>query len=138
MADPVPSPAEPSSPAAPAVIEAKHAGGVWTTDQLNELELRDGEPSRRSFVSKMFGLGPWGWIKLVALCLAVGAVLNAARINPFAPDFSLGGATASLGHALVNTALWGLANGWAPALIGAAVVLPLWLLWRLLSVPFRR
>jgi hypothetical protein len=119
------------------VIEAKRDGHVWTTDQLNELELRDGERSRRSISSKMFDLGPWGWIKLALLCLAVGSVLRVSGINPFAPDFTLGGAAVSLGHALVNTTLWALANGWAPALIGAVVVLPLWLLWRLLSLPFR-
>jgi hypothetical protein len=136
--DSTPAEALPPSASSRKVIDAKHDGRVWTTDQLNELELRDGKPSRRSIISKMFDLGAWGWIKLAVLCLAVGAVLQASGINPFASDFTLGGAAASLGHALVNTALWALANGWAPALIGAIVVLPLWLLWRLLSVPFRR
>ena len=137
MAEPVP-PSGRKSPATPAVIETKPAKGVWTADQLNQLELHDGEPSRRSFAAKMFHVTPWGWIKLAGLCLAVGAVLQASGVNPFEPGFTLSGAAGSLGRALINTALWALTNGWAPALIGAAIVLPLWLLWRLLSVPFRR
>ena len=67
----------------------------------------------------------------------VGAVLRIADVNPFEPGFTLGGAAASLGRGVVNLLLWALANGWAPALIGVAVVMPIWLLWRLLSVPFR-
>ena len=63
MAEPVP-PSGRKSPATPAVIETKPAKGVWTADQLNQLELRDGEPSRRSFAAKMFHVTPWGWIKV--------------------------------------------------------------------------
>src|ERR1700749_332227 len=124
--DSLPPETLPPSSSSRKIIDAKHDGRVWTTDQLNELELRDGEPSRRSFTSKMFDLSPWGWVKLALLCLAVGAVLRVSGINPFAPDFTLGGAATSLGHALVNTALWALANGWAPGLFGASFGLPAW------------
>jgi hypothetical protein len=121
------------------IIEARHDGHVWTTEQLDQLELRDGQPSlRRSFTSKMFDISRWGWVKLGLLCLVVGVVLRAAEINPFDRSFAWSGALASLAGALGRLGLWLLANGWAPALIGVCVVMPLWLLWRLLSVPFRR
>ena len=129
---------DPVSPTAPKVIETKKAEGVWTADQLNQLELRDGEPSRRSFAAKVFEISPWGWVQLTGLSLGVGAVLQASGANPFDPGFTLNAAAASLGRAFLNTALWALANGWAPVLIGAAVVAPIWLAWRLLSAPFRR
>nr|WP_233350943.1 DUF6460 domain-containing protein [Hyphomonas sp. ND6WE1B] len=29
-------------------------------------------------------------------------------------------------------------NFWKPALAGATIVLPLWILWRLVSLPFRK
>jgi hypothetical protein len=136
---PPPDPQPPTTSSRPPIIEAKRGGDVWTTEQLDQLELRDGQPSlRRSLMSKMFDIGPWGWVKLTMLCLAVGAVLRIANVNPFEPGFTLGSAVASLGRGVGNLLLWIIANGWAPALIGVAVVMPIWLLWRLLSVPFRK
>lgn len=79
-----------------------------------------------------------GWVRLAGLCVAVGVVLRLARINPLAPDFDPARAALSIGRSVLELLGWAVMNGWAPLLTGAVVVLPVWLLWRLASLPFRR
>lgn len=142
MSDTPPPPESPPSvppPSDPRVIEAKHDGRIWTTDQVDAPAIRDdGAPLRRSFASKLFGVGVWGWLRLAGLCMVVGAIMRIGNVNPLAPDFTLRGAATSLASGLGNLAVWLVGNGWLPALMGGLVVLPLWLVWRLLSSPFRR
>ena len=95
-------------------------------------------PARRPLLLRLFGLTLWGGVKLLLLCILTGFVIIAANFDPRAPSFNpfetLGGifrqAFAALG--------WALRNFWQPALIGATVVLPVWVLWRLVSLPFRK
>jgi hypothetical protein len=115
-ADPSDTPAAPPPPAAPQPQAAP----------------------RRPLLRRLFGLSLWGGIKLVLLCILTGFIVIAANFDPRAPSFNpfetLGGifrqAFAALG--------WALRNFWQPALIGATVVLPAWVLWRLVSLPFRK
>ncbi len=143
---PATPPSEPSAPQTPAsehpvpVIDARREGRVWTAEPHPDHPDAhfDEHPHQRTIREKMFDITMWGWIKLAGLCLAVGAVLRIANINPFSSGFTLGGAAASLAKAVGDIVVWALVYGWLPALIGAVVVMPIWLLWRLLSVPFRR
>jgi hypothetical protein len=94
-------------------------------------------PPHRSLRSKLFGIGVIGWLRLAALSVLVGVVLRLAGVNPLAPEFSLGGAASAVGRSAVDLAGWAISNGWAPLLTGAVVVAPLWLVWRVVTLPFR-
>ncbi|MBI1358929.1 MAG: hypothetical protein GC155_01460 [Alphaproteobacteria bacterium] len=132
-------PPDPSASEHPVpVIDARREGGVWTAEPHPLDAQYEDHPHQRSIREKMFDITAWGWIKLAGLCLAVGALLRVADINPFSPGFTLGGALASLAKAVGDIAAWAVVYGWLPALLGVIVVMPIWLLWRLLSVPFRR
>ena len=39
---------------------------------------------------------------------------------------------------MFSAAVWAVKNFWKPWLAGASIVLPLWVLWRLASLPFRK
>lgn len=91
----------------------------------------------RTFQDKMFGIGWTGWVRLGILCVTVGALMTMAEVNPFSPDFSLGGAVSGVIRATMTALTWILANGWWPFFVGILVVGPVWVLWRLITVPFR-
>jgi len=93
---------------------------------------------KRALLLRLFGIGIWGTIKLVILCIVVGFVLLTMQFDPTSPSFD---ATETLGLFFKNalaTAKWAATNFWKPALTGASLVLPIWILWRLISLPFRR
>lgn len=131
---------------APEVIDAehrlvgphdRHEPDLHQTE-LHQTELHEHDPhAPRSFLQKTFSIDFWGWARLAAASLLAGVVLQAANIDIFSPDFNLGGAMNSIAQAIGNLGLWALANAWIPLIFGAIVVLPLWVIWRLLSSPFR-
>ena len=93
---------------------------------------------KRALLLRLFGIGIWGTIKLVILCIVVGFILLTMQFDPTSPDFDV---MASLGTFLTNalaTAKWTAINFWKPAMTGGLLVLPIWILWRLISLPFRR
>lgn len=93
---------------------------------------------KRHVLLRLFGIGLWGGFKLIVLCVLVGFFVMAANFNPSSPDVDVGETLFSLaGQAFAATG-WAVRNFWKPALAGASVVLPLWILWRLVSLPFRR
>lgn len=98
----------------------------------------DDRPRGPGFVGKVFGMGIMGWIQLALVCIAAGAVFEASGINPFAPNFSLGGAMSAAATGALNVAGWAMQAGWRPLVTGAIVVLPLWLVCRLVMAAFRR
>jgi hypothetical protein len=106
---------------------------------LHPHEVEEHDPHLpRSLQSKLFGIGPSGYFQLTVLCIAVGAVLEAGGFNPFDPGFTWQAALSGIGSGALNVLGWVINAGWKPMLIGAAITLPIWLVWRLLSVPFRR
>jgi hypothetical protein len=106
---------------------------------LHPHEVEEHDPHLpRTLQNKLFGIGPSGYFQLAVLCIAVGAVFEAGGINPFDPTFTWQSLLTGLGTGALNVLGWVLQTGWKPMLIGAAVTLPIWLVWRLLSVPFRR
>ncbi len=87
---------------------------------------------------RLFGVRPAGALRLVVLCLLVGLFVQASRFDPADPQAGLLPTLATLARTAWSSALWMVTNSWQPLLAGAAVVLPIWVLWRLLSLPFRR
>ncbi len=101
-------------------------------------KFEDVAPGRRTFRQRVMSVNWKQVLKLVLVCIVVGAVLDASGINPFAPGFSLGGTLDALLHGVWSVGAWAVGAGWRPLLTGALVVVPLWLIWRLASAPFRK
>lgn len=131
---------EPVQPAAtyapPAKIEQPKP-----TAQIHDLELRHPEEDvhhhPRSFIDKLLHVSVYGWIQLALICLLFGAIIDAGQINPFEPGFSWSDALGRAGSAALGIASWAIGSAWKPLLIGVLVVGPIWLIWRLITVPFR-
>ena len=93
---------------------------------------------KRPLLLRLFGIGIWGTIKLITLCILVGFVVLTTQFDPTAPDFKLGSALWAFAGNTLAAAKWTVTNFWSPAIAGAIIVLPAWVLWRLISLPFRR
>jgi hypothetical protein len=91
----------------------------------------------RTLQSKLFGIGFSGWFQLIVICVIAGAIFQAGGIDLFSPDFTFTGIASSLANGALNMLGWAVENGWRPLITGALVIIPLWLAWRLLTVPFR-
>ncbi len=92
---------------------------------------------QRSLRDKMFGIGFSGWFQLAVLCIVVGAVFQAGGVDFFAPGFSWNRLLGGIANGALAVLGWIIETGWRPLITGALVVGPIWLAWRLLSVPFR-
>lgn len=99
---------------------------------------KPGKAQTRPLLVRLFGIGPWGALKLTGLCILVGFFVMAANFNPAAPDLDIPAALAGIARQTVAAAGWAIRNFWKPALAGATIVLPLWVLWRLATLPFRK
>jgi hypothetical protein len=103
-----------------------------------QLKAKAEKPPPRSVLLRLFGIGPWGVAKLLGLCILVGFVVLASNFNPASPDVNITEAIASIARQTLAAAGWAIRNFWKPALAGATIVLPVWVLWRLVSLPFRK
>ena len=99
---------------------------------------KPGKPPKRPLLVRLFGISPWGALKLTGLCILVGFLVMAVNFNPASPDVNVPAALAGIARQLLAAAGWAVRNFWKPALAGATVVLPLWVLWRLATLPFRK
>lgn len=93
---------------------------------------------KRALLSRLFGIGLWGTVKLIILCIVVGFVLLTMQFDPGSPEFSATEAFGVFWQNVFAAAKWAVANFWKPALAGAMLVLPIWILWRLMTLPFRK
>lgn len=93
---------------------------------------------KRHVLLRLFGISVWGWVKLALLCILVGFFVMAAEFDPASPDVNVMGAVETFLRSLASLARWAVTNFWKPALAGAGIVLPVWFLWRLVSLPFRK
>lgn len=93
---------------------------------------------KRPVLQRLFGISLWGAFKLIVTCVLVGFFLLALEFDPVADDVNVIGALGALVQNLFGAAVWAAKNFWKPLLAGAGIVLPLWILWRLISLPFRK
>jgi hypothetical protein len=85
-----------------------------------------------SFSGRMFNVGWKGWTRLALVCVIVGAVFQAGGFNPLAPGFTVGVGAGQILDGIIRIATWSAQLAALPLLLGALVVLPLWLVWRAL------
>lgn len=85
-----------------------------------------------SFSGRMFNVGWKGWTRLVIVCVIVGAIFQAGGFSPFAPGFTIGQGAGQILDGIIRIATWSAQLAAMPLLLGALVVLPLWVVWRAL------
>ena len=85
-----------------------------------------------TFSGRMFNVGWKGWTRLIIVCVIVGAIFQAGAFNPFLPDFTIGVGAGQILDGIIKIATWSAQLAAMPLLLGALVVLPLWLIWRAL------
>ena len=108
-------------------------------DTLSEAPAPEpAKPAKRPLLRRLFGISPWGALKLVFICIFVGFIVLASQFDPRDPQVDVAAATWSIAKQAWSAAGWAVTNFWKPAATGATVVLPVWLLWRLVSLPFRK
>jgi hypothetical protein len=94
--------------------------------------------AKRHVLLRLLGISPWGWIKLALLCILGGFFVLASEFDPASPDVNVVGAVQTFIASLGGLISWAARNFWKPALAGATIVLPIWLVWRAVSLPFRQ
>jgi hypothetical protein len=85
-----------------------------------------------TFSGRMFNVGWKGWTRLVIVCVIVGAIFQAGGFNPFAPGFTVGVGAGQILDGMIKIATWSAQLAAMPLLLGAILVLPIWLVWRAL------
>ena len=93
---------------------------------------------RRHVLIRLFGISVWGWFKLTLLCILVGFFVMVAQYEPEKANISVVEALGRFLRSVLAMTGWAAQNFWQPALAGASVVLPIWVLWRVISLPFRK
>jgi hypothetical protein len=87
---------------------------------------------------RAFRLTPGQALRLVGLSTLAGFFILAFDFSPAGATFDVGGAVTAIIHRALTALGWALESFWKPALAGLAVVVPLWALWRLATLPFRK
>lgn len=95
-------------------------------------------PAKRSLLRRLFGISLWGAFKLVLICVFVGFIVLASQFDPRDPQVNVAAASVNIAKQAWAAAGWAVVNFWKPAATGATVVMPIWILWRLVSLPFRK
>lgn len=127
-------PAHPPEPPPPSVPPAPETPAAAVPPAVSA----HAEEPPRPLIRRLFGISIWGGVKLLLLCILVGFFVMAANYDTGDPDFNIGQALGAILSQSANALGWALRNFWQPALAGALVVLPVWVLWRLVSFPFRK
>jgi len=134
-------PIAPANDSAPAPVRQRRPVALREPD-LSPPTTVDPKPPRRRrrrpLLVRLFGISVFGWIRLTILCVLVGFVVMAVNFDPRTVEVDVASTVDTLVRNAVTAGSWLVQNFWRPALAGATVVLPLWVLWRLVSLPFRR
>lgn len=91
----------------------------------------------RPLLLRLFGIGLWGALKLAFWCVLVGFFVLAANFDPRDTDVNVFSAVSDIARQAFEATGWAVQNFWQPAAVGATIVLPIWVIWRLLTLPFR-
>ena len=93
---------------------------------------------KRHILLRLFGIKVFGWIKLILLCVLVGFFVMAAEYDPMTAEVDAVTAVSNFARSAFQALGWMVANFWKPALAGASIVIPIWVLWRMATLPFRK
>ncbi|MAK62952.1 MAG: hypothetical protein CMK09_18440 [Ponticaulis sp.] len=93
---------------------------------------------KRPLLVRLFAVKFWGAVRLTLLCVLVGVIMQIGNVTTSPQQFDVLNAIKEIWENTFAGLIWLIRNGWLPALMGATVVLPIWVLWRLVSLPFRK
>ena len=96
------------------------------------------KPPKRPLLLRLFGISVWGAFKLVVLCIIIGGAVMLWQEAERAAQENAAAAAGEAARQLWGGAIWAAQNFWQPALYGAGIVAPFWVLWRVLTLPFRK
>ncbi len=92
----------------------------------------------KSFLVRTFSLSLGQALRLLFLSTLAGFFVLAFDYAPTGATFNVGGAFTAIVHRALTAIGWAFESFWKPALAGLVVVLPLWIIWRLIRAPFRK
>lgn len=92
----------------------------------------------KPFLLRAFSLTPGQALRLLAISTLTGFFVLAFDFGAAGATFDVGGAFSAIVHRALTAIGWALESFWKPALAGALVVVPLWALWRLVRMPFKK
>ena len=95
-------------------------------------------PETKPFIVRAFSLSAGQALRLLLISTLTGFFVLAFDYAPGATTFDIGGAFTAILHRAFTAIGWALESFWKPALAGAVVVLPIWAIWRLIRLPFRK
>lgn len=93
---------------------------------------------KRPLLVRLFAVKFWGAVRLTLLCVLIGVIMQIGNVTTSPQQFNVLNAIQEIWENTFAGLIWLIRNGWLPALMGATVVLPIWVLWRLVSLPFRK
>lgn len=92
----------------------------------------------KSFLARAFSVTLGQALRLLAISTLTGFFVLAFDFGAAGATFDIGGAVTAIVHRALTAIGWALESFWKPALAGALVVVPLWALWRLVRMPFKK
>jgi hypothetical protein len=95
-------------------------------------------PPRKSFLARTFSLTIGQAFSLLGISTLTGFFVLAFDFAPTGTTFDLGGAVTAIFNRAFTAIGWAFDSFWKPALAGSVFVLPIWALWRLIQMPFRK
>ncbi|MDP1553860.1 MAG: hypothetical protein Q8L84_00255 [Hyphomonas sp.] len=98
----------------------------------------DTKPEPKPFIVRAFSLSVGQALRLLLFSTLAGFFVLAFDYAPGGATFNIGGAFTAIVHRALTAIGWALESFWKPALAGAVVVLPVWAIWRLIRLPFRK
>jgi len=98
----------------------------------NDIDRTERPVAENNSINRFFGGSPLAVIgRLLLVSILVGVILHALGLNPFDIVYSLEHLVRSLWHMGFNAFDW----LWRYFLLGAVIVIPVWLLMRLVNAP---
>jgi len=85
-----------------------------------------------------FSVTPGQALRLLAISTLTGFFVLALDFGTEGTHFDIGGALTEIIHLGLTAIGWVIESLWKPALAGALVVLPIWAIWRLVRMLFRK
>ncbi|MEL6568789.1 MAG: hypothetical protein AAFQ22_10255 [Pseudomonadota bacterium] len=123
----------------PEVIQAVIVEEPETAEPAPQPKRRKKEkPPKRHILLRLFGVSLWGGFKLLILCVLIGGGVMMWQEAERAAQENAAAAAGEAARQAWAGAVWAAQNFWQPALYGAGIVAPFWVLWRVITLPFRR
>ena len=109
-------------------------------DPSQNLQEQKNKPnkSQRPVWRRLLSIRIGGLINLILWCVVIGLLMQFTGYNPYAPPQTGLERAETMWVQAKEAAAFAFRLGWKPALMGASVVLPIWLVWRTLTLPFRK